>query len=101
MNLKDEKDWSDEDRNLYNDALTKADHDRCVQISTESAIREMVKPGLMAVTASAARSLQIDRSLKNRSLKAWLGHLNTEVIPEARSELFANLNRPADFGTAR
>ena len=49
MNLKDEKDWSDEDRNLYNDALTKADHDRCVQISTESAIREMVKPGLMAV----------------------------------------------------
>ena len=49
MNLKDEKDWSDEDRNLYNDALTKADHDRCVKISTESAIREMVKPGLMAV----------------------------------------------------
>ncbi len=49
MNLKDEKDWSDEDRKLYDDALTKADHDRCVQISTESAIREMVKPGLMAV----------------------------------------------------
>ena len=49
MNLKDEKDWSDKDRKLYDDALTKADHDRCVQISTESAIREMVKPGLMAV----------------------------------------------------
>ena len=48
MNLKDEKDWSDEDRNLYNDALTKADHDRCVKISTESAIREMVS-WLMAV----------------------------------------------------
>ena len=62
---------------------------------------ESWQPGLMAVTASAAQSLQIDRSLKNRSLKAWLGHLNTEVIPEARSELFANLNRPADFGTAR
>ena len=62
---------------------------------------ESWQPGLMAVTASAAQSLQIDRSLKNRSLKAWLSHLNTEVIPEARSELFANLNRPADFGTAR
>ena len=62
---------------------------------------ESWQPGLMAVTASAAQSLQIDRSLKNRSLKAWLGHLNTEVIPEARSELFTNLNRPADFGTAR
>ena len=62
---------------------------------------ESWQPGLMAVTASAAQSLQIDWSRKNRSLKAWLGHLNTEVIPEARSELFANLNRPADFGTAR
>ena len=34
---------------MYNDALDKADHDRCVEISTESAIREMVFPGLMAV----------------------------------------------------
>ncbi len=50
MNLKDEKDWNEKDRKLYEDALTKADHDRCVQISTESAIREMVKPGLMAVS---------------------------------------------------
>jgi len=62
---------------------------------------ESWRPALMAITASAAQSLHLDRPLENRSLKGWLGHLNTEVIPEARSELFANLNRPADFGAAR
>ena len=62
---------------------------------------ESWQPGLMAVTASAAQSLQINWPLENRSLKGWLGHLNTKVIPEARSELFANLNRPADFGAER
>ena len=58
---------------------------------------ESWQPGLMAVTASAAQSLEIDWPLESRSLKGWLGLLNTEVIPEARSELFANLNLPADF----
>ena len=62
---------------------------------------ESLQPGLMAITASAARSLQIDRPLENPSLKGWLGHLNTEIIPEARSELFANFNRPVDFGAER
>ena len=62
---------------------------------------ESWQPGLMAVTASAAQSLQIDRPLENQSLKGWLSHLNTEIIPEPRSELFANLNRPSDFGAAR
>ena len=62
---------------------------------------ESWQPGLMAITASAARSLQFDWPLENRSLKGWLGHLNTGVIPETRSELFANLNRPVDFGAER
>ena len=62
---------------------------------------ESWQPGLMAITASAAQSLYLDRPIENLSLKGWLGHLNTKVIPEARSELFANLNRPADFGAAR
>ena len=62
---------------------------------------ESWQPGLMAITASAARSLQFDWPLENRSLKGWLGHLNTGVIPEARSELFANLNRLVDFGAER
>ena len=50
MNLKEEKDWDEKDRELYEDALTKAKHDRCVEISTQSAIKEMVKPGLMAIS---------------------------------------------------
>ena len=42
MNLKNEDDWSDSDRALYEDALSKAEHGRCVEISTQSAIKEMV-----------------------------------------------------------
>ena len=49
MNLKEESKWSADDRSIYEDALTKAEHGRCVEISTQSAIKEMVVPGLLAV----------------------------------------------------
>ena len=49
MNLKKESDWTESDRSIYEDALSKAEHGRCVAISTESAIKEMVAPGLLAV----------------------------------------------------
>ena len=49
MNLKDKEDWDEEDLRVYNDALGKAEHGRCVEISTESAIKEMIFPGLLAV----------------------------------------------------
>ena len=49
MNLKEESDWSDNDRKIYNDALSKAEHGRCVEISTQSAIKEMIAPGILAV----------------------------------------------------
>ena len=49
MNLKERKDWNDSDHEIYNDALSKAEHGKCVEISTESAITEMVAPGLLAV----------------------------------------------------
>jgi len=49
MNSKEKEDWSDQDHKVYNDALDKAEHGRCVEISTESAIKEMVAPGLLAV----------------------------------------------------
>ena len=49
MNLKNENDWDEDDRNVYEDALTKAEHGRCVEISTQSAIKEMVAPGVLAV----------------------------------------------------
>tara|TARA_Y100001970_G_C14236227_1_gene861963 strand:- start:856 stop:3054 length:2199 start_codon:yes stop_codon:yes gene_type:complete len=49
MNLKDENSWTESDRKIYEDALAKAEHGRCVEISTQSAIKEMVLPGLLAV----------------------------------------------------
>ena len=49
MNLKEKEDWSDHDQQIYNDALGKAQHGRCVEISTESALKEMIAPGLLAI----------------------------------------------------
>ena len=49
MSLKDEKDWNENDRSIYEDALNKAEHGRCVEISTKSAIKEMVLPGVLAI----------------------------------------------------
>ena len=49
MSLKDEKDWDENDRSIYEDALNKAEHGRCVEISTKSAIKEMVLPGVLAI----------------------------------------------------
>ena len=49
MNLKEKEDWSDDDQQVYNDALDKAQHGRCVEISTESALKEMIAPGLLAI----------------------------------------------------
>ena len=50
MNLKNREDWNEDDKKAYNDAMGKAEHGKCVEISTESAIREMVLPGLLAVS---------------------------------------------------
>ena len=49
MNSKDEQEWDDDDRAAYEMALDKAEHGRCVEISTQSAIKEMVMPGVLAV----------------------------------------------------
>ena len=43
--------WPDDDRKLYEEADGKAEYATCVAISTKAAIREMVKPGLLAVAA--------------------------------------------------
>ena len=42
----DESSWTDEDKSIYETGLTKADHGRCIEISTQSAIKEMLLPGL-------------------------------------------------------
>jgi K(+)-stimulated pyrophosphate-energized sodium pump len=41
--------WPEEDRKIYEAADGKAEYANCVSISTDAAIREMVKPGLLAV----------------------------------------------------
>ncbi len=44
------KDWSAEDQKIFHEADGKAEYGKCVEISTKAAIREMVVPGLMAVS---------------------------------------------------
>lgn len=46
---KDKNEWSDEDRAIFDQADGKAEYGKCVEISTKSAIRQMVLPGLLAV----------------------------------------------------
>lgn len=41
--------WSDDDRALFDAADGKAEYEKCVAISTQASIREMVVPGLLAV----------------------------------------------------
>ncbi|MDP3830623.1 MAG: V-type H(+)-translocating pyrophosphatase, partial [Ignavibacteriaceae bacterium] len=46
---KEQKDWSEADQKIFHEADGKAEYGKCVEISTKSAIRQMVLPGLMAV----------------------------------------------------
>lgn len=46
---KDFKDWTPEDQKIFDEADGKAEYGKCVEISTNSAIKQMVIPGLMAV----------------------------------------------------
>ncbi|HRQ87880.1 MAG TPA: sodium-translocating pyrophosphatase [Bacteroidia bacterium] len=43
--------WPEIDRKDFEDAHGQADYSKCVEISTRAAIREMVKPGLIAASA--------------------------------------------------
>lgn len=49
MKSGDESTWSDEDKAAYELGLTSAEHGLCVEISTQSAIKEMVMPGILAI----------------------------------------------------
>jgi K(+)-stimulated pyrophosphate-energized sodium pump len=46
---KDQSDWSEEDKKTFEAADGLAEYDKCVEISTQASIREMVMPGLLAV----------------------------------------------------
>jgi len=45
---------SEEDRKIFDAADGKAEYDKCVDISTKASIREMILPGLLAVTVPVA-----------------------------------------------
>lgn len=46
--------WSKEDRSIFDAADGKAEYGKCVEISTQASIREMVAPGLVAVLVPVA-----------------------------------------------
>lgn len=46
--------WSDEDRRIFETAESKAEYEKCVEISTSASIREMVTPGVLAVVVPVA-----------------------------------------------
>jgi len=46
---KDQSEWSEEDRTIFEKADGSAEYGKCVDISTRAAIRKMVIPGLLAV----------------------------------------------------
>jgi K(+)-stimulated pyrophosphate-energized sodium pump len=45
----DDDEWSDEDRAVFDAADGKAEYSKCVSISTQSALKEMIVPGLLAI----------------------------------------------------
>ena len=49
MKKGDESSWSESDKKVYEMGLDKAEHGKCVEISTQAAIKEMMLPGLLAV----------------------------------------------------
>ncbi len=46
---KEMKDWSKADRAIFDAADGKPEYDKCVEISTNASIREMILPGLIAI----------------------------------------------------
>jgi K(+)-stimulated pyrophosphate-energized sodium pump len=51
---KEIEDWSDEDKATFEAADGKPEYGKCVEISTQASIKEMVIPGLLAVTVPVA-----------------------------------------------
>ena len=49
MKKGDESSWSTADKKIYEAGLDKAEHGKCVEISTQAAIKEMMLPGLLAI----------------------------------------------------
>lgn len=48
---KDMSEWSSDDQQVFKNADGKAEYSKCVEISTKASIREMIIPGIIAVTS--------------------------------------------------
>ena len=49
--------WTDEERAQFDEAIDSAEYGKCVEISTQAAIKEMVAPGLVAILTPVAIGL--------------------------------------------
>ena len=57
MNRKDGKptsEWTDDEKASFEEAIDAAEYGKCVEISTQSAIKEMVAPGMVAILTPVA-----------------------------------------------
>ena len=46
--------WTEEERKSFDEAIDEAEYGKCVEISTQSAIKEMVAPGMVAILTPVA-----------------------------------------------
>lgn len=51
------EEWTDEERKQFDEAIDSAEYGKCVEISTQSAIKEMIAPGLVAILTPVAIGL--------------------------------------------
>ena len=51
---KPSSEWSEDDKKSFDEAIDSAEYGKCVEISTQSAIKEMVAPGLVAIATPVA-----------------------------------------------
>ena len=51
---KSSDEWTDEERAGFDEAIDAAEYGKCVEISTQSAIKEMVAPGMVAILTPVA-----------------------------------------------
>ncbi len=54
---KPSEEWTEEERDQFDEAIDSAEYGKCVEISTQSAIKEMVAPGLVAILTPVAIGL--------------------------------------------
>ena len=75
---KSSEEWSEEEREQFDEAIDSAEYGKCVEISTQSAIKEMIAPGLVAVLTPVA--IGLGGNYFSRAAAPMLGGLLAGVI---------------------